>query len=303
MNDKENPNISVIIPTYNRANLLGKSIQSVLNQTYKDFEVIIVDDGSTDNTQEVVKSFEDARIKYISHKKNEGVAKALNSGIDNSKGNFISFLGSDDEFLPAKLEKELKVFELSDSKVGVVYSGVLQQYDDKKTYTLPSSVRQGNIRNELLKGNFVHGLSLIRRSCFQKVGTFDGELNALEDWELYIRISEFYEFKFNDEPLLITPLTNDSLSVNHIFQINAMKRIIKKHYDLFNEEKESIATIYGFIGSHLCLNEQSNESRAYFLKAIQKNPANIRYYSAFFVSFLGSKGYKKFLELHRSTYN
>jgi len=96
MNEK-NPTVSVIIPTYNRAHTIGRAIKSVLNQTYQDFEIIVVDDGSTDNTEEVVKSFRDKRIRYIQHKKNKGAAAARNTGIKSAKGKYIAFQDSDDD--------------------------------------------------------------------------------------------------------------------------------------------------------------------------------------------------------------
>lgn len=98
------PTVSVVIPTYNRAHLVGRAIQSVLNQTYQDFEIIVVDDGSTDNTEEVVKSFNDPRIRYIRHDQNRGGSAARNTGIKMARGEYIAFQDSDDEWLPEKLE-------------------------------------------------------------------------------------------------------------------------------------------------------------------------------------------------------
>ncbi len=94
--DTDNPLISVILPTYNRGYIVERAIKSVLNQTYKNLELIIVDDGSTDNTEEIVKSIEDKRIIFLKHKKNKGASSARNTGIKNSKGEYISFIDSDD---------------------------------------------------------------------------------------------------------------------------------------------------------------------------------------------------------------
>ena len=117
MNGKT-PKVSVIIPTYNRAHLVGRAIRSVLNQTYQDFEIIVVDDGSTDNTEEVVKSFNDPRIRYIRHEKNRGGSAACNTGIRAARGEYIAFQDSDDEWLPEKLEKQMQVFENTPTGVG-----------------------------------------------------------------------------------------------------------------------------------------------------------------------------------------
>jgi len=108
----KNPTVSVIIPTYNRAHLVGRSIQSVINQTYQDFEIIVVDDGSTDNTEDIIKEFQkkDKRIKHIKHNKNKGGSAARNTGIRAARGEYIAFLDSDDEWMPTKLEKQTSYF-------------------------------------------------------------------------------------------------------------------------------------------------------------------------------------------------
>ena len=189
---EKNPTVSVIIPTYNRVHLIRRAIQSVLNQTYQDFEVIIVDDGSTDNTEEVVKSFNDPRIRYIRHEKNKGAATARNTGIKAARGKFIAFQDSDDEWLPEKLEKQMKVFENTPAKVGVVYTGFWKIENNKKIYIPFSWVKQkeGNIHKELLKGNFVTTQSIVaRKECFKKAGMFDEKLPRFQDWELVIRLS------------------------------------------------------------------------------------------------------------------
>src|SRR4030043_1337098 len=110
MMNKAAPTVSVIIPTYNRAHLVGRSIRSVLNQTYQDLEVIVVDDGSKDNTAEIVRGITDPRIVFLKHEKNRGVSAARNTGLKAARGKYIAFQDSDDEWLPQKLEKQLELF-------------------------------------------------------------------------------------------------------------------------------------------------------------------------------------------------
>src|SRR2546429_9117536 len=117
------PKVSVIIPTYNRAEFLCSAITSVLNQTFHNFEIIVVDDASQDHTREVMNSLGDKRIRYIRHEKNKGVAATRNTGLVNAKGTYIAFLDDDDEWLPEKLQKQFNLLESCQNIVGVVYTG------------------------------------------------------------------------------------------------------------------------------------------------------------------------------------
>jgi len=299
---EKNPTVSVIIPTYNRAHLIKRAIQSVLNQTYQDFEVIIVDDGSTDNTEKVVKSFNDPRIRYIRHEKNKGAAAARNTGIKAAKGKFIAFQDSDDEWLPEKLEKQMKVFETASAKVGVVYTGFWRIENNKKIYIPFSWVKQkeGNIHKELLKGSFI-GLPtvLIKKECFRKGEMFDEKLPRLQDWELVIRLSKYYNFKCVNEPLLVSYYTSDSISANNEAYIKALKLILSKHFNEFTKEKKLLSKHYFSIGVNLCLNNNFKEGRNYLIKAIKTHPSSIKYLLVTFLSFFGQGVYNKATEIYR----
>lgn len=116
-----NPTVSVVIPTYNRAALLGRSIRSVLGQSYKDFELIVIDDGSTDETSHVVADFADPRIRYLPLPHNTGAGAARNAGVRVARGKFLAFQDSDDEWLPSKLAKQISAFESGPARLGMVY--------------------------------------------------------------------------------------------------------------------------------------------------------------------------------------
>ena len=300
---KKNSNVSIIIPTYNCARLIGRAIESVLNQTYRDFELVIVDDGSTDNTEEIIKEFQkkDERIKYICHDKNKGGSAARNTGIKVARGEYIAFQDSDDEWLPGKLKKQMEVFKNISSKVGVVYTGFWRITDNKKTYIPESWVKQkdGNIYFELLKGNFVGTPTiLIKKKCFQKVGIFDEKLPRLQDWELVIRLSKYYDFKCIDEPLLISYYTTDSISANHKALIEALELILTKHYKKFNNYKKILSRHYFDLGRILYLDEDLISGRRYFIKAVKKYPLNIKYLLAYLVSFFGLKTFNKVTKIY-----
>src|SRR5436190_11436655 len=124
------PTVSVVIPVFNRAVAVRRAIDSVLAQTFQDFEIIVVDDGSTDDTAESVSSFQDPRITLIRHDRKRGGSAARNTGIRSSSGAYVAFLDSDDEWLPAKLERQLEVFGRSDDELALVYAGTERAYAD-----------------------------------------------------------------------------------------------------------------------------------------------------------------------------
>lgn len=300
----KNPTVSVIIPTYNRAHLLGRAIQSVLDQTYQDFELIIVDDGSKDNTEEIIKKFQerDNRIKYIRHEKNKGGSAARNTGIKAARGEYIAFQDSDDEWLQEKLEKQMVVFKSVPTEVGIVYTGFLRIENDKENY-IPSSwviKKEGNIHNELLRGNFVTTQSIVaRKECFEKAGMFDESLPRLQDWELVIRLSKYYDFKCIDEPLLTSPFTPDSISANNDAFIKAFELILTKHFKDFNDYKKILAKHYFSVGINLCLNNNFEKGRNYLIKAVNIYPYNMKHLLITLVSFLGQNFFCRTVKIYR----
>ena len=168
--------ISIIVPTYNRANLIGRAIKSILNQTYQNFEIIVVDDGSQDNTEETVKIFGDRRIIYLKHKTNKGAGTARNTGIKTAKSEYIAFLDSDDEWLPKKIEKQIRKIKEASVNVGVIYTGYWIIMDNKKLLgKIPK--KRGNIFEDELFEDQVSPTScvLVKRECFEKAGFFDEE--------------------------------------------------------------------------------------------------------------------------------
>jgi glycosyltransferase involved in cell wall biosynthesis len=296
----KNPKVSVIIPTYNRAHLIGRAIQSVLNQTYQDFELIVVDDGSTDNTNEVIKEFsqKDKRILYIKHDKNKGGSAARNTGIKAARGEYIAFQDSDDEWLPEKLEKQMGILEKVSQEVGVVYTGFWRIKEDKKKYTPSDKVlkKEGDIHNELLKGNFITTQSIIvRKECFKEMGYFDESLPRLQDWELVLRLSEKYKFKFIDEPLLCSYYNDESISADNNALINALEIILTKHHSYFIQHKKILAIHYFKLGINLCINSNFEKGKQYLLKALKYNPIKLRYFIILIVSMFGQNNFRKFV--------
>jgi hypothetical protein len=181
--------VSIILPTYNRAHLVAEAIESVLNQAFPDFELIVVDDGSTDQTEVVVRSFADHRLKYLKQS-NKGVSAARNTGLQNAKGEFIAFLDHDDLFLPEKLSVQVARMH-QDSDVGLVYSlylGTKQQEEPRR--------RAGGCHSplelrHLLLGTLIHlSSTLVRRLWLQKVGGFDERLQyGGEDRDILLRLA------------------------------------------------------------------------------------------------------------------
>lgn len=200
----ERPLVSIIVPTYNRAHLLPRAVGGVLAQTYDRFELLIIDDCSTDNTAEVVEGFGDARIRYIRQPKNGGVSAARNRGLREAKGELIAFLDSDDEWVPEKLARQVDLVRRRPDKVGLFYTGVLT-YGAEGDRQIEVPVHRGDVWREMLHRNAIHGTSstMLRREVVEMVGYFDETLPAIEDFDYWTRIARFYEFDFVPDALTI----------------------------------------------------------------------------------------------------
>ena len=191
----ETPKVSVIVPTHNRADLLPRAVDSVLAQTYGDYEILIVDDCSSDETQDVIAGFSDPRIRSFRHDRNKGQSAAINTGIAHALGEYIGFLDDDDEWLPAKLEGQVALLEASSPEVALVY-GWTDRVDDSNG-RLMSGYRntvEGDIFESTLALSIPGptGVWLVRSSVAREVGGMDESLLRHNDIDLICRISQRY---------------------------------------------------------------------------------------------------------------
>ena len=309
----KSPTVSVIIPTYNRADLISKPIQSVLAQSYQDFEIIVVDDCSTDNTETVLESFDDPRIHYIQHQTNSGAAVARNTGIDRSTGDYVAFLDSDDEWLPEKLEKQLNLFQQCGSEVGFIYTGFAAVNESNQVQRVISSNYRGSLSDHLLYNNFIGTPStvIVRRKYLKQVKGFDPNMPSfIEDMDLWLRLSEHCQFEVIPEVLTLYAYgdSGDRLTLNHKSVVEGTLAFICKHHskDTFDTSKrgqmglsnkdrseylfEMGRTLMcsGFLISHL---EAIQVGRRYHLLSFKTNFLSFKplfYYAA---SLLGKDAY------------
>ncbi|MGN0364326.1 MAG: glycosyltransferase family 2 protein [Suilimivivens sp.] len=211
-----NEKISVIIPTFNRANLLECSIQSVLEQTYDNLEVIIVDDGSADNTQEVVNAFQDNRIVYHKLSSNQGVSNARNAGVSVATASLVAFQDSDDRWRKDKLQKQMEYWR-QHPEFQMIYTAYLYHAEGGEAFVVPSTKVKGDLEGDiftdlLLRNTVGAPTILMKKECFLKSGGFDTSLKSLEDWEFAVRFAKDYEIGFVKEPLVDAYLSHGGVS-------------------------------------------------------------------------------------------
>ncbi len=288
--------VSVIIPTYNRAHLVEKAIQSVLQQDYPDFEIIVVDDCSTDNTEDIVKNINDRRIKFIKHLQNKGANTARNTGIKAAIGEYIAFQDSDDEWAPGKLSKQVAEFNKASQDIGVVYTAFWRIEGEKKTYTPSADILKtdGFILEELLKRNFITTQSiLVKKACFEEVGLFDETMPRLQDWELLLRLSKRYPFLFIDEPLVNVYHTPGSITSNQEALTKALVLMLEKHHDDFAKYKKVLANFNCYIGQQFFLSGDLRKSLYYCKEALKIQPGNPKFWLILATFLLGRTLYVK----------
>ena len=236
--------VSVVIPTYNREKELEVSVKSVLHQTYDNLEVIVIDDCSTDNTEEMLSKINDGRVTYIRNEQNMGPAVSRNRGARLAKGEFIAFHDSDDEWYPDKLSKQMKVFA-KHPDYSLVYCAYKYSYPDREIQIpgidTDKKLLSGKMFESLLNENKIGTPTIVvRKDAFFEVDGFDEELRSLEDWEFAIRISENHLIGYVDEILMKANYSEGSVNdevKNAGFMAETCTKILCRYYGAYPTSK------------------------------------------------------------------
>ncbi len=274
--------VSIIIPTYNRSASLARAIESCIRQRYGNVEIIIIDDFSSDGTPQTIASYalKDARIKSVRHTANRGVSSALNTGIKNSSGSFITFLDDDCELLPDAITYELSLFDSMPKTVRMVFGNIwIESVGNRTIYPRNQKDRLIGER-EILEGPYWLAAYITwfgRRSLFAE-NTFDEKLRMHLDMDLLLRIL------FKGEKIFFH---NKCLSINHEMQgistlspekLKVKEAFIAKHLITLGKYKKYLARFYYCLGKDSRNVGDSGRARKYFWEAFKTRPLNFRYF-------------------------
>ncbi|MEH2280296.1 MAG: glycosyltransferase [Nostoc sp.] len=250
---KKSPKISVIIPAYNSQNTIKHTIKSVLNQTFSDLELIVINDGSQDSTLEVVTQIQDSRIKVFSYS-NAGGNVSRNRGLHRAVGEFISFLDADDLWTPDKLQSQLKALQ-ENVTAKVAYSWT--DYINASGQFILSGKRinvNENVYEKLLLNNFLENGSnpLICRKALITLGGFDESLNAAQDWDMWLRLASKFNFICVPSVQILYRISANSVSSNLVRQEKACLQVLERAYKerpstLKHSWNISLANLYKYL--------------------------------------------------------
>lgn len=301
------PKVSVITITYNRAPLLPTAITSVLNQTFQDFEYVIVDDASHDDTPSVVAGLRDPRIRYIRQEHNGGEAHARNTGVTHAQGEYIAFLDDDDEWLPEKLALQVTVLENSPATVGAVYTGRLNIDGKTKQVTGVCKPQQrGNLLQFLLRNGNPITLSsvLLRKECFSEIGLFDEQIVYGPDYDMWIRLAGIYHFECIPEPLVKYTVHRESLSGDPRRILKGKEAILKKHQTAFLQDNRAYSRLCAELSILYHRTGDLQKGRQMLWRAIRAYPLPTRnYVTCAGLAVLGIDKYEKLQEIKRSLFS
>ncbi|WP_017299507.1 glycosyltransferase family 2 protein [Nodosilinea nodulosa] len=286
MNNLEDPLVSVVIPAYNAADFIGQTLRSVVAQTYRHLEIIVVDDGSCDRTQAIVQGWmqQEPHIKLL-HQANAGVAAARNLGIENARGQFIAPLDADDVWHPHAIEKLVSKFQASSATVGVIYAWSVDiDQNDRPTGSFHAARIAGDVYKTLICHNFLGNASstLIRKACLDQTGGYDVEFMAqnsqgCEDWDLYLRLAKSYDFAVVPEFLIGYRKIQSSMSRNHEQMARSHQLMLQK-----NQQKSpdlpsyfyrlSCSSFYLYLAQQCSASENSRDTLSWLWRAVKIDP-------------------------------
>ncbi|MDR5674215.1 glycosyltransferase family 2 protein [Halalkaliarchaeum sp. AArc-GB] len=285
------PQASVITATYNRATTLPRAIESVLSQSFGDFEYIIVDDGSDDGTEEVVEEYDDDRIKYIQLQNNRGANIARNIGIKKASGNYISILDSDDEYHPKRLEKTISRLNSLSDEFGAVYHSY-QRVQDNQMLGVRRTKNQELTLDDLRHGNEIGSFLAVtfRSEVFEEVGILDEEMVAGQDYEFYLRMAKHFKFKGISDCLATYHLSPDAISSIFDRKQKANEQLLCRHGDILSDKRHA-KHYYSRFFIHIH-DDDIDSARSALIKSIQYNPYFLLPYYYLFFTLMGKTGFE-----------
>lgn len=285
------PPVSVVIPVYNRETLIAASIQSVLAQTFSDFELLVVDDASTDATVEVICAIQDPRLRVILQKTRGGAAGARNTGLREARGEWVAFHDSDDRWLPRKLEAHCALLHPAPSDLVASFTSYFchagSRCDILPRPRLCSRLASGHLHSLLCRGNFISTQTLmVHRRIALDLGGFIQEYSPLEDWEFAIRLSLRGRIQHIPEPLVDYILQADSITHHLDAFVTAYRRIWDAHVSELAPTRAAAAWHSAVMGNRLCRENATREGRRWLARATRCAPWDPRYFALWARSFL-----------------
>jgi glycosyltransferase involved in cell wall biosynthesis len=277
----DQPLVSVILPAFNRADVIGRAIQSVLDQTYGHFELIVVDDGSTDATPDAIESFNDERIRYIRMPQNEGSSAARNHGLDAAAGDIITFQDSDDRWLDGKLSADVAALTAAGDGVGVCVCSYQHTKEGKTRVVSHATGEVGGdevVRRLLMGGAYSTQTLAVKKTAMDSIGGFDVTLPRRQDWELCLRLAEKWSFVFVSDVLVTIEHSVDSLTSDPWKFIEATVKIRVRHPHLFEKHRSGYSIQLYNAGKYLALAGHGKDGLDYATRALGVDPLNWRAY-------------------------
>ena len=271
----------MIIPTVDRPEFLGAALRSVLSQTVGDFEVLVIDDGSTTDLLPLLQKFGDDRIRYFRHESRRGEAAARNLGIRRARGAYLAFLDDDDEWLPEKLRLQLALFSGCPDTVGCVYGGhVTIRARDGQELAREVPAKRGDLSNDLLDRNILGPPStvMLKRECLERVGLFDESIAFGVDYDLWLRIAQEYHFDFVPDIVARYTIHPGQMSNDPFVIARGRADIQRKYAPRLQRSRERDGRFYFSLGRHLASLGYPRQARGAFLKSLRLDPLRLRVY-------------------------
>ncbi|MBD2250025.1 glycosyltransferase family 2 protein [Nostoc parmelioides] len=307
------PKVSVVIPAYNAMKYLPATVESVLQQTFTDIEILIINDGSSDNIIAWTTQITDPRVQVISQE-NQGLSGARNTGINHASGEYIAFIDADDLWLPTKLEKQVKCLD-NYPQAGLVYTWTAWTDETgKPTGVIVASDVEGYVWEQMVVNDKISNGSsaMVRRICFDKVGLFDTELTSSEDRDMWIRLAAHYHFAVVKEPLTLYRRHSQSMSKNRPKMLKNIRRVFEKTFETVPTELLYLRNrSYGWINLYTawtCMDEKNHQEAIKYRRLALLHYPQI-FFTAYFLrlsvaivimQLLGSQGYDNLRSLIRN---